>query len=95
METIQQETNYDYPMVIETGETFISDSQVIRFIGEKCGDEMGRFIEKKLDEAKVQGNLKNEIKRALNRLWDICLSDVEDQLTNAIDILETAGGLKG
>ena len=94
MGTIKPEEDYDYPLVIETGETFISDSQIARFIGEKCGDEMGRFIEKKLDEAKINGGYKEKIKKALNRLWDINLSDIDDQLTNAIDILETAGGLK-
>ena len=38
---------------------------------------------------------KDKIKKALENLWDISLSGVEDNLLNAIDILETAGGLKG
>ena len=34
-----------HPLVIETGESFLDEEQVFRYIREKCGDAVGQWVE--------------------------------------------------
>ena len=78
--------------MIETGETFLNDAQILRFIQEKCGDDIARFMEKKLRSAALRAVSVGRIKQALDSLWNISLSDIEEDIERATRILETEVG---
>lgn len=78
--------------MIETGETFLNDAQLLRFIAGKCGGETAHFLEKKLECAALRAVSVGRIKQALDSLWNISLSDIEDNIERATRILETEVG---
>lgn len=82
------QTEYDYPLVTESGETFLTSQQLARFVRERCGDEVGRFIEKILMERDAHGNMQESLKRIYDLLCDIDISEVENNLARAIDVVE-------
>lgn len=78
--------------MIETGETFLNDAQLLRFIADKCGDDIARFIEKKLGSASLRAASVGRIKHALDRLSNISFTDLEYEVEAATRILEEEVG---
>ena len=79
---------YDYPLVTESGETFLTSQQLSRFVQERCGDEVGQFIESVLQDRETKGNARERLKRIYDLLCDIDISEVESNLARAIDEVE-------
>lgn len=79
---------YDYPLVTESGETFLTWQQLSRFVRERCGDEVGRFIEAVLQDRDAHGNMQENLKRIYDLLCDIDISEVENNISRAIDVVE-------
>ena len=82
------QTEYDYPLVTESGETFLTGQQLARFVRERCGDEVGRFIESVLLERDAHVGMQENLKRLYDLLCDIDISEVENNLARAIDVVE-------
>lgn len=82
------QTENDYPLVTESGETFLTGQQLARFVRERCGDEVGRFIESILLERDAHDNMQESLKRIYDLLCDIDISEAENNLAQAIDVVE-------
>ena len=78
----------DYPLVTETGETFLTWVQLARYIREKCGDQVGIFIEKLLEERDKSGDTAEIMKRIIDLLYDIDISQIESNISKAMNLLE-------
>ena len=78
----------EYPLVTESGETFLAWPQLARFVRERCGDEVGRYIESILQERDEHGDIQENLKRIYDLLCDIDISEVENNLARAIDVVE-------
>lgn len=78
----------DHPLVTRDGETFLTDEQLVRHIREKCGDEIGRYVEEKILYGESVQDVKKRIQDALEKLWDISITEIENSLNGAVSILE-------
>jgi hypothetical protein len=78
----------EYPLVTETGETFLTWVQLARYIREKCGDQVGIFIEKLLEERDKNGDTAEIMKRIMDLLYDIDISQIESNISEAMNLLE-------
>ena len=85
---MSMQPEYDYPLVTESGETFLTSQQLSRFVQERCGDEVGQFIESVLQDRETKGNARERLKRIYDLLCDIDISEVESNLARAIDEVE-------
>lgn len=83
----------EYPLVIETGETFLTHRTLLRFIREKCGDAVAEYISGFLGEDSV--SLKNaELLKTVKGFIDNLAADFAEadaDLSNAVSLLEKAG----
>ena len=82
-----------YPLVTETGETFLSHRTLLRFIREKCGDAVGEYLAQFLGEdAEILKNaeLLKQVKEHLDSLARD-LSDMDAELGSALSLMEKAG----
>ena len=83
----------DYPLVIETGETFLTHRSILRFIREKCGDAVAEYLSRFLGEdAKSAANM--DLLKAIKSHLDGAGSafvELEEELNNAVSLLEKAG----
>lgn len=79
-----RQPEYDYPLVTESGETFLTSQQLARFVRERCGDEVGRFIESVLQDRETKGDARERLKRIYDLLCDIDISEIENNITRAI-----------
>jgi hypothetical protein len=64
----------------------------VRFIREKCGDEISRFIEKKLESSKFPAKSMELIRKAVDCLEAISFSDAEQYIQDACKLMEKAVG---
>ena len=83
----------DLPLVIETGESFLTNRQIIRFIREKCGDAMADYVSEFLGEdAKSAANRETleKIRESLNSIG-AAVSDMEIEIDRAMDLMQKAG----
>ena len=78
--------------MIETGETFLNDAQLLRFIQEKCGDDIARFMEKKLGSAGIPPNVANLLEKASDFLNGISLFEIENDIDSALKLIRKAAG---
>lgn len=78
----------DYPLVTENGETFLTWVQLARYIREKCGDQVGIFIEKLLKERDNADDKIEAMKRIEDLLYDIDISQIESNISEAMRLLE-------
>ena len=78
----------DYPLVTETGETFLTNGQLCRFIREKCGDAVGEFVESALEVKKTGEGIMQRLNRVLDLLGNIDLSEVEIAVGKVQSIVE-------
>lgn len=78
--------------MIETGETFLNDAQLLRFIADKCGSETAHFLEKKLECAALRAVSVGRIQTALNKLGNVSFTDLEYEIEAATRILEEEVG---
>ena len=78
----------DYPLVTENGETFLTWVQLARYIREKCGDQVGIFIEKLLKERDNADDKIEAMKRIEDLLYDIDSSQIESNISEAMRLLE-------
>lgn len=85
---MSMQPEYDYPLVTESGETFLTSQQLSRFVQERCGDEVGQFIESVLQDRETKGNARERLKRIYDLLCDIDISEVESNIARAIDEVE-------
>lgn len=85
---MSRQPEYDYPLVTESGETFLTSQQLSRFVRERCGDEVGRFIESVLQDRESKGDARERLKRIYDLLCDIDISEIENNITRAIDEVE-------
>jgi len=83
-----RQPEYDYPLVTESGETFLTSQQLSRFVRERCGDEVGRFIESVLQDRESKGDAREHLKRLYDLLCDIDISELKNNLAQAIDVVE-------
>ena len=65
---------------------------MVRFIREKCGDEISRFIEKKLERSKFPAKSIELIRKAVDFLENISFSDAEQYIQDACELMEKAVG---
>lgn len=72
--------------MIETGETFLNDAQLLRFIQEKCGDEIAYHLERRFTEKLTLPQIEL-VKKAIGFLDMIDWSDLEEYLTDVQAIL--------
>ena len=83
----------EYPLVIETGETFLTHRTLLRFIREKCGDAVAEYLSGFLGEDSV--SLKNaELLKKVKGFIDNLAADFAEadaDLANAVSLLEKAG----
>ena len=83
----------EYPLVIETGETFLTHRTLLRFIRDKCGDAVAEYISGFLGEDSV--SLKNaELLKTVKGFIDNLAADFAEadaDLENAVSLLEKAG----
>ena len=83
----------EYPLVIETGETFLTHRTLLRFIREKCGDAVAEYLSGFLGEDSV--SLKNaELLKMVKKYIDNLAADfakADADLSNAVSLLEKAG----
>lgn len=83
----------EYPLVIETGETFLTHRTLLRFIREKCGDAVAEYLSGFLGEdATVLKNiaLLAKVKEYLNNLV-ADMAEMDEDLAVAIDEMDKAG----
>lgn len=81
--------------MIETGETFLNDAQLLRFIQEKCGDDIARFIEKKLGSAIIPQSVAILLEKAFDFLNGIDISEIENDIDSALELIRKAAGEGG
>ena len=83
----------EYPLVIETGETFLTHRTLLRFIREKCGDAVAEYLSGFLGEdAKSAANL--DLLKSIKSHLDGAASgmiELEEELNNATSLMEKAG----
>lgn len=83
----------EYPLVIETGETFLTHRTLLRFIREKCGDAVAEYLSGFLGEdAKSVKNA--EMLKTVKGFIDNLAADFAEadaDLSNAVSLLEKAG----
>ena len=76
------------PLVIETGETFLTEEQVFRFIREKCGDTIGRWVEDTHVDGENMKRAARVVKFAACTI-DSVLHDIDSwNLNSALEALE-------
>ena len=83
----------EYPLVIETGETFLTHRTLLRFIREKCGDAVAEYLSGFLGEdAKSAANIEL-LKKVKDHLYSAgsVLAELEAELDNAADLMDKAG----
>lgn len=88
--------NYEYPLVIETGETFLSDSQLLRFIADKCGQVTADFLTQRIDtdEMPVGGtDFLKKLQRSLARMSS-SISELDTDVDSLISLIENESGVK-
>lgn len=80
------------PLVIETGESFLTNRQIVRHIRDKCGDAMADYIAVYLGEngnqAEIQSWLQN-LRETIGRM-ESDIEDIEDEIRNAKELLKEA-----
>ena len=86
----------DHPLVIETGETFLTDAQVLRYIREKCGDAMAWYITTRIDtdELPVGGtDFSRRLKEAIERILND-IDSMEESTRECIRMIEEEKGVR-
>lgn len=86
-----------HPLVIETGETFLTDAELLRFIRIKCGDAVADYLITRIDtdEMPIVGwNFIRKLKDALDSL-DTEIDDVVDEIRNVTRLIESGKGMNG
>ena len=87
----------EQPLVIETGETFLTDAGLLRYIRLKCGDAVADYITTRIDtdEMPIVGwNFMRKLKDALDSL-DTEIDDVVDEIRNVTRLIESGKGMNG
>ena len=83
----------EYPLVIETGETFLTHGSMLRFIREKCGDAVAEYLAPFMGEdAKSAANM--DLLKAVKSHLDSAgsaLAEFEEEINNAVSMMEKAG----
>ena len=83
----------EYPLVIETGETFLTHRTLLRHIREKCGDAVAEYLSGFLGEdAKSAANM--DLLKAVKSHLDgagSALVEFEEEINNAVSMMEKAG----
>ena len=85
-----------YPLVIETGETFLTDGQLLRFIREKRGATVADFMTERIDTDEMPIGGDETLKKLRNALVEIGgdLAEMETNIDDLILLIEKARGLK-
>lgn len=78
----------DYPLVTETGETFLTNGQLCRFIREKCGDAVGEFVEGVLDVNRTANEVLQKLSCVTDLLDRIDLGEIQDAVNKVQLIVE-------
>lgn len=80
------------PLVIETGESFLTNRQIVRHIRDKCGDAMADYLAVYLGEngnqEEMQSWLQN-LRETIGRM-ESDIEDIEDEIRNARELLKEA-----
>lgn len=81
----------EQPLVIETGETFLTDTAILRFIRLKCGDAVADYITTRIDtdEMPVGGSV------FLKRLKETLVNLSEEIDVLDADIVEVMSLIEG
>lgn len=88
--------NYEYPLVIETGETFLSDSQLLRFIADKCGQVTADFLTQRIDtdEMPVGGtDFLKKLEKSLESLLS-SLAEMDNDVDGLLNLINSEAGGK-
>ena len=80
----------DYPLVIETGEAFLTHRSLLRYIREKCGDAVAEYLSAFLGEDAKSAANKDFLKGVKTHLDNVAsvLEEFESELDNAIALME-------
>ena len=83
----------EYPLVIETGETFLTHRTLLRFIREKCGDAVAEYLSAFLVEDAKSVKNAEMLKRVRECVDSIStsISEMDVEISNAMSELEKAG----
>ena len=86
----------DHPLVIETGETFLTDAQMIRFIRERCGDSCAEYLTTRIETDEMPLGGTQFLRRLKESLMDLSreLDDVETVIDKTIDLIEDQKGMR-
>ncbi len=82
-----------YPLVIETGESFLSHRTLLRFIRDKCGDAVAEYLAQFIGEdAEILKNAEL-LKRVKEHLDSIAsnMDEMDAELGSALSLMEKAG----
>ena len=85
-----------YPLVIETGETFLTDGQILRFIREKCGATVADFMTERIDTDEMPIGGDETLKKLRNALMEIVgdLDELGVNIDNLISLVDNVRGSK-
>ena len=85
-----------YPLVIETGETFLTDGQLLRFIREKCGAAVADFLTCRIDTDEMPFCGDDALKKLKNALEEISadIALLDTDIGNTISLIDNARGGK-
>lgn len=80
------------PLVIETGESFLTNRQIVRHIRDKCGDAMADYIAAHLGENRESAGIKlclQNLRETIGQM-ESDIEDIEDEIRNAKELLKEA-----
>lgn len=80
-----------YPLTIETGETFLSDGQLLRFVREKCGDIASEFLKERIetDEMPLGGTDFLGRLKSLLANFNADLSELENDADAVVELINS------
>ena len=80
------------PLVIETGESFLTNRQIVQHIRDKCGDAMADYIAVYLGENRESAGIKLWLQNLRETIGQIesDIEDIEDEIRNARELLKEA-----
>jgi hypothetical protein len=86
----------NYPLVTETGETFLTDGQLLRFIREKCGAAVADFLTCRIDTDEMPFGGDDALKKLKNALEGISIdiSEIDENIDNLMSLIDNVRGGK-
>ena len=86
----------NYPLTIETGETFLTDGQLFRFIREKCGGIIADYLTERIDTDEMPIGSDGALKKLRDALVEIGgdLADLDIEIEELVLQIDNVRGVK-